>query len=327
MKAMSVDPSDRSLQWTDHPTPEPGPGEVRIRVAATSCNRADILQRRGLYHPPEGTSEILGLDASGVIDAVGADVDGWEIGDRVCTLLAGGGYAEYVTAPAPLLLEVPDTMDIVEAAAIPEVFFTAFLNIFLEADHEPGQTVLVHAAASGVGTAAVQLCRAFDSPVFGTASQTKLDFLEELGIDAAIDRHNEEFSARVDELTDTRGVDIILDPVGGDYFARNLHLLKPGGRLVIIGLLGGGEGEIALGRLLMRRLRVIGSVLRSRSLEEKSQIAEQFRTRVWPLFDDGTLQPIIDRRLLIEETEKAHQLLLHNATIGKIVLIVDDDLS
>lgn len=326
MKAMSVNDTDRSLEWTTHPTPEPGPGEVRIRVAATSCNRADILQRKGLYHPPEGTSKILGLDASGVVDTVGPGVEDWEIGDRVCALLGGGGYAEYVTVPASLLLEVPDNLNLVEAAAIPEVFFTAFVNIFLEADHKPGDVVLVHAAASGVGTAAVQLCRAFDSPVYGTASETKLDFLRQLGIDAAIDRHNEEFAARVDELTDHRGVDIILDPVGGNYFARNLHLLKARGRLVVIGLLGGSESEIALGRLLMRRLRVIGSVLRSRSVDEKSQITDEFRTRVWPRFEDGTLQPVIDRRLSIEDAEKAHQLLLDNATIGKVVLIVDDAL-
>ncbi len=324
MKAMSVDDADRSLQWTPHPTPKPGPGEVRLRVAATSCNRADILQRKGLYHPPEGTSEILGLDASGVVDSVGEGVQDWEIGDRACALLGGGGYAEYVTVPAPLLMEVPDNLNLIEAAAIPEVFFTAFLNIFLEADHRPGDVVLVHAAASGVGTAAVQLCTAFDSPVYGTASQTKLAFLDELGIDAAIDRHNEEFSARIDELTEHRGVDIILDPVGGDYFTRNLHLLKPKGRLIIIGLLGGDESELSLGRLLMRRLRVIGSVLRSRSLDEKSKIADEFRTRVWPLFKDGTLQPIIDRRLPITEAEQAHQLLLDNATIGKVVLIVDE---
>lgn len=323
MKAIQIrDDEDNSLEWTDVDRPTPGPGELLVKVAATACNRADLLQRRGMYHPPEGTSEILGLDAAGVVDQVGEGVDDFEPGDRVCALLAGGGYAEYTTCPAALAMKVPEQMKLTEAAAIPEVFFTAFVNIFLEANHQPGETVLVHAAASGVGTAAVQLCKAFDSPVFGTASGNKLDFLHKLDIDEAIDRHNEDFSARVDELTEGRGVDIILDPVGADYFPRNLHLLANQGRLVVIGLLGGTDSEISLGRLLMRRLKVIGSVLRSRSLEEKSAIADQFRARVWPLFESGEIQPVIDRVMPIQKAEKAHELMLENATIGKLVLTI-----
>ncbi len=326
MKAISVRDQGQTLSWEDVPTPQPGPGEVLIKVAATSCNRADLLQRRGLYPPPEGASPILGLDASGVIEAVGDGVSQWQPGDRVCTLLAGGGYAEYVTSPAGLVLEIPSTIRLVEAAAIPEVFYTAFVNIFLEAEFEPGESVLIHAAASGVGTAAVQICRAFDSPVFATASQKKLDFLHQLGVEVAIDRENEDFSARIDQLTEHGGVDIILDPVGASYFERNLHLLKERGRLVVIGLLGGAESEISLSRLLRRRLRVIGSVLRSRSVEEKVEITKKLKSTLWPLFDTGELQPIIDKTFPIEKVEKAHQLLEDNATIGKIVLTIDDNL-
>ena len=323
MKAITIrDDEDHSLIWSDVPTPSPGPNELLIDVAATSCNRADLLQRRGKYHPPEGTSNILGLDVSGTVTEVGANVERWKPGDRVCGLLAGGGYAEYATCHRSLAMAVPDQLHLEEAAAIPEVFFTAFLNIFIEGDHSPGETVLVHAAASGVGTAAVQLCKAFDSTVYGTASQPKLDFLRQLGIDAAIDRHNEDFSARIDELTERRGVDIILDPVGADYFPRNLHLLNNRGRLVLIGLLGGSDSEISLGRLLMKRLQVIGSVLRSRSIHEKAKIADQFRSRVWPLVEDGTLQPVVDRTLPIQQAEEAHELLLENDTIGKVVLTV-----
>lgn len=326
MKAIVVDEDDQSLQWTDVPTPEPGPGEVRIKAAATSCNRADLLQRRGLYPPPKGASTILGLDVSGVIDAVGPGVEQWSTGDPVCALLSGGGYAEYVVSPASLVLPVHKNLRLVDAAAIPEVFFTAFVNLCLEAELANGETVLVHAAASGVGTALIQLCRAFGSTVFGTASRPKLDFLAELGIDAAIDRESEDFSARVDELTDHGGVDIIIDPVGAGYFPQNLHLLADRGRLVIIGLLAGSESEISLGRLLRKRLRVIGSVLRSRSLEEKSAIAEAFRATVWPLFEDGTVQPVIDRVMPIEQVEDAHELLTDNATIGKVVLTVEKSL-
>lgn len=325
MKAIRVRDDDNSLEWTETPRPKPGPGEVLVEMVATSCNRADLLQRRGLYHPPEGTSEILGLDAAGVVAEVGEDVDRFSPGDEVCALLAGGGYAEYATAAAPLVLPAPESIELAEAAALPEVFVTAFLNIFLEADHRPEDSVLVHAAASGVGTAAVQLCNAAGSTVYGTASKPKLEALQQLGIDAAIDRKNEDFSARIDGLTDHDGVDIILDPVGADYFPRNLHLLNNQGRLVVIGLLGGDESEISLGRLLMKRLRVIGSVLRSRSLDEKTEIMEQFRQRVWPMFDEDRLRPVIDQVLPIQEAEHAHELMLDNATTGKVVLTIGQD--
>lgn len=324
MKAILVDKQDFSLRWAETEKPSPGPGEVRIQVHATACNRADLLQRRGRYPVPQGASPIMGLDASGIIDAIGPGVEGWQIGDPVCALLAGGGYAQFVTSPASLLFPVPDHLSLPEAAAIPEIYITAFLNLFLEAELQPRESVLVHAGASGVGTAAIQLCRAFNSPVFATASQTKLEFLEKLGVAAAIDRENDDFSARVHELTDQEGTDVILDPVGADYLQRNIHLLRPRGRLVLIGLLGGSHTEISLARVLMRRLRIIGSVLRSRSLAEKTQIADAFRQKVWPLFQAGQLQPVIDQILPIQEVEKAHGLMAANKTIGKVVLLVDD---
>ncbi len=321
MKAIRVrDDEQHTLVWEDTETPSPGPGEVLIEAAATAVNRADLLQRRGLYPVPEGASDILGLEVSGTIAKLGEGVEGWQVGDRVCCLLSGGGYAQYVAAPADMLLPVPADLDLVEAAAIPEVFYTAYLNIFLEANQTEGERVLVHAGASGVGTAAIQLCRVFGSPVYATASGSKLEFLEELGVEAAIDRHEEDFAERIDELTDSEGVDIILDPVAADYLERNTRVLKKCGRLVIIGLLSGASAELSLSRLLMKRLRVIGSVLRSRTPAEKAEITDKFRQEVWPWFESGELSPVIYRMLPITEANKAHDILLNNENVGKVVL-------
>jgi NADPH2:quinone reductase len=321
MKAIQVrDDEHHTLVWEDVETPSPGAGEVLIEAAATAVNRADLLQRRGLYPVPEGASDILGLEVSGTIAEVGEGVEAWSAGDRVCCLLSGGGYAQYVRAPADLLLPVPQSIDLVEAAAIPEVFYTAYLNIFLEADQTEGERVLVHAGASGVGTAAIQLCRVFDSPVYATASAGKLDFLEELGVEAAIDRNNEDFAERIGELTGGEGVDIILDPVAADYLERNIEILKPCGRLVIIGLLSGASAELSLAKLLMKRLRVIGSVLRSRSLAEKAEITARFREEIWPWFESGDLSPTIYRMLPITEANAAHDILKENRNVGKVVL-------
>ena len=323
MKAIRIlDDDDNSLEWAEAPTPTPEFGEVLIEVEATAVNRADLLQRMGAYDPPPGTTNILGLEAAGTVREVGPGVTDWSPGDRVCTLLPGGGYAEYVTSPAPMLLEVPDNLSSVEAAAIPEVFYTAFLNVMLEADQKPGERVLIHAGASGVGTAAIQLCRLFGSPAYATASESKLDFLRDLGVAAAIDRRTESFRARILEETDEEGVDIILDPVGADYLNDNLKVLRKKGRLVCIGLLSGTHAEINLGRLLRHRLRVVGSVLRSRSLDEKVDITRQFRDQVWPHFTNGELEPVIYRELPIREAGKAHGLLRNNETIGKVVLRV-----
>ncbi|MFP4600126.1 MAG: NAD(P)H-quinone oxidoreductase [Persicimonas sp.] len=323
MKAIQVaDDDNHTLAWGEVDSPSPAKGEVLVRVAATAVNRADLLQRRGLYPVPEGASPILGLEISGTISQLGEGVEGWEIGDRVCALLSGGGYAEYAVVPVEMLLPVPSSLDLVEAAAIPEVFYTAYLNIFLEANQTQGERVLVHAGASGVGTAAIQLCKVFDSPVYATASGSKLDFLEELGVEAAIDRRSEDFAERIDDLTDGEGVDIILDPVAADYLERNLSILKTCGRLVIIGLLSGTSAELPLAKLLRHRLRIIGSVLRSRSHAEKAEITARFREEVWPWFESGDLSPIIYRMLPITAANEAHEILYNNENIGKVVLRV-----
>ncbi len=326
MKAIQIrDDDECTLVWQDVPTPSPGPGEVLIEAAATAVNRADLLQRRGMYPVPEGASDILGLEVSGTIAELGEGVDGWSVGDQVCCLLAGGGYAQYVVAPASVLLPVPSSVELLEAAAIPEVFFTAYLNIFLEANQSEGERVLIHAGGSGVGTAAVQLCRVFDSPVYATSSAEKLDFLHEMGVEAAIDRHSEDFAERIRELTDGEGVDIILDPVGAEYLERNISILKNCGRLVIIGILSGSSAELSLSQLLMRRLRVIGSVLRARSDAEKAHITARFRQEVWPWFDSGELRPVVYRMMPITAANEAHDILLNNENVGKVVLRVPRD--
>jgi putative PIG3 family NAD(P)H quinone oxidoreductase len=324
MHAIQVAEDDKhSLLWTETAMPEYGRGEVLVRARASAVNRADLLQRIGRYPVPPGASPIMGLEVAGEIAKVGADVEGWSVGDRVCALLEGGGYAELVNVDQRMLLPVPDTLGFEEAAAIPEVFYTAFLNLYLEAGLQPGETVLIHAGASGVGTAAVQLCRESGNPVYATTSTPKLDRVRSLGATAVFDRLTESFRDRVREVTDGRGVDVILDPVGGSYLADNLDLLVPRGRLVLIGLLGGAKAEINLARLLMKRVRLIGSVLRSRSRDEKVAITEALRERVWPLVEDGRVAAVIDTVVDIKDAEKAHEMLQENRTVGKVVLRID----
>lgn len=324
MHAIEVlDDDRRSLDWGQAPRPEPGPGEVVLRVEATAVNRADLVQRRGHYPPPPGASPILGLEVAGEVAELGEGVEDVEVGQAACALLTGGGYAEYAVAPAELLMPIPKGMEVIQAAALPEVFFTAWVNLFMEADLQPGEWALIHAGASGVGTAAIQLCGAFGARPIATASAPKLDFLRELGAEAAIDRRDEDFvEVCTDLVGDHGGVDVILDPVGGDYLERDVGALAHRGRLVIIGLLGGANGTLPIGRLLVKRLRVIGSVLRSRGVEEKAQIARQLRERVWPRFDDGQLRPIIHEIIPIEQADQAHELIASNQTIGKVILEV-----
>lgn len=321
MQAIEVlDDERRTLAWREISDVEAGPGEVVVSVRATAVNRADLLQRRGLYPPPPGASHVMGLEAAGVVESVGEGVDDAWIGRPVAALLAGGGYAEKVAVPQEHLLEIHESLSFEDAAAIPEVFYTAYLNIFIEAQAARGETVMVHAAASGVGTAALQLCRQFDCPVIATASGGKLDDLPELGARHCVDRHEQSFVDVVADVTDGRGVDVILDPVGATYLEDNVASLAPRGRLVVIGLLGGMRGELDLGSLLRRRLRVIGSVLRSRSNDEKTEITRRFVSDVWPHFADGKLQPVVDRVLDIADVEQAHGLLERNETVGKVVL-------
>lgn len=324
MFAIQVEDDDqRTLAWRETADPRPGPGEVVVRVHATAVNRADLLQRRGMYAPPPGASEILGLEAAGVVEEVGPHGDDSLVGTRVACLLAGGGHAERVAVPADHLLPLPVGMSFTDAAAIPEVFYTAYLNLFMEAAARPGELAVIHAAASGVGTAALQICRRAGVQTVATASGGKLDALPALGADHLVDRHEKNFADVVLELTDGKGADVILDPVGASYLEDDLRCLALRGRLVIIGLLGGSHAEANLALILRRRLRIIGSVLRSRSNEEKTEITRNFLRDVWPGFADGSLHPVIDRVFPIADANEAHEVMRANENIGKLVLAVD----
>lgn len=312
-----------SLHWEQAHTPQLVPEEVIVRARATAVNRADLLQRMGKYPVPPGASPILGLEVAGEVAGVGPRVSGWKIGDRVCALLAGGGYAEYVSCRADALLPIPARLSFVEAAALPEAVYTAYLNLYMEAGLQAGERALIHAGASGVGSIAIQLCRQLGSPVYATASQRKLPLLRELGVDAAIDREAEDFADEIRVLTQGKGVDVILDPVGGAYLARNIESLARGGRLVVIGLLGGASAELPLGRLLMQNQRILGSTLRSRSTAEKAQMTRQIEQHVWPLVAEGRIVPVIDREFPIQQVEQAHTLMRSNETAGKLVLTLN----
>jgi putative PIG3 family NAD(P)H quinone oxidoreductase len=320
MKAIRID--DGRLIWTDAPAPEIGPGLVRIAVQATAVNRADLVQRSGNYPPPPGASDIMGLECAGEVVEVGEGVARVKPGDRVCALLAGGGYAEQVVVPAGQVLKVPSGFDAVRAAALPEVFATAYLNLYMEAAMQPGERALLHAGASGVGTAAVQLCRAFHNPCFVTAgSAAKIDRCVALGAEGGFDRHDGGFEGAVKAWA-PEGVDVILDPVGGAYLTQNLDCLALGGRLVLIGLMGGAKAEIGLGALMLKRARVIGSTLRARPIGEKAAVMDQLRERVWPLLASGAIEPVIEAVLPIDQAEQAHALVAGNETVGKVVLQV-----
>ncbi|MBN2801150.1 MAG: NAD(P)H-quinone oxidoreductase [Deltaproteobacteria bacterium] len=325
MKAILIQ-TDGSLIWSQTPTPVPGPGEVRIRVFATAVNRADLLQRRGLYPAPAGESEILGMEAAGVIDAIGPGVEGWSLDEQVAALLAGGGYAEQVVVPAGQLLPIPEGMSFEDAAALPEVLTTAWLNLYLEGGARPGDRVLLHAGASGVGTAAIQLCRVFGQPCYVTvSSEEKLRVCRGLGAQGGALRGREDFAGLTPQWTDGHRFDLILDPVGAGYLDDNLRSLATDGRLILIGLLSGSRAQLDLGRLLVKRLRVIGSTLRSRSREDKARIIASLREQVWPHVERGAIVPVIDRVLPVQRAAEAHAILSENGTVGKIVLSVGED--
>lgn len=325
MRAIVVDPSSHDLSWTEVDDPQVGSGEVVVDIRATAVNRADLMQRAGNYPPPPGAPPYMGLEAAGVISEVGPDVDGHAVGDRVCTLLSGGGYAERVATPASLLINVPDEWSMTQAAAVPEVFYTAYVNLFLEGGLAEGETVLIHGAASGVGTAGIQLAVLSGARVLAVVGrQDKADFCRSLGAVVTINRHDEDFSARVQEETED-GVDVILDIGAASTLDANLNSLRVGGRLVIIALLGGSTGEVDLGQVMRRRLKVIGSVLRSRSLEEKTTIHDGFEARFWLDLVAGRLKPVIDRTLPIEAAAAAQAVLERNENIGKVIMIVRSD--
>lgn len=327
MKAIVIqtDKPNKSLSWQEVPAPAYSADEVLVDVYATALNRADLAQRAGNYPPPPGTSSILGLEMAGTIAAVGANVSGWQVGDRVCALLTGGGYAEQVNVPASMLISIPAGWSYQQAAAIPEVFYTAYVNLYMEANLQPGETVLVHGGASGVGTAAIQLLRESGNPVFVTVgSEEKAARCTELGATLAINYKKEDFVERVLAHTNGQGVDVILDNIGAGYFERNLKLLKLRGRLIFIATMGGSQTQLNIGALMGRRLRLIGSVLRGRSIPEKTAIKERFMAQFWPKLLDGTIQPIIDSIYPIQQANEAHQHMDENKNIGKIILKVRD---
>jgi putative PIG3 family NAD(P)H quinone oxidoreductase len=325
MKAILVDEErpERALRWAEVPDPVPGPGEVLVDIHATAVNRADLLQRAGKYPPPPGAPPYMGLEMAGVVAGLGVGVQGWKSGERVCALLAGGGYAETVAVPQELLVRLPADWDFAKAAAFPEVFYTAFVNLFMEAQLQPGEQVLIHGGASGVGTAAIQLAREAGCRVAVTAgTPEKCARCLELGAELAIDYREGDFAEVVQERMG--GVDVILDISGGAYLERNLKALRLKGRLVLIALLGGPNSSIDLGLVLRKRLRLIGSLLRSRSLEEKTAVVQGFAARFWPLMVEGRLAPVIESALPIQRAAEAHQMLAENRNIGKVVLIVKE---
>ena len=323
MKAITIPQSGdaSALVLTDVPDPHPAPGEVRIRVAAAGVNRADVMQRMGFYAPPPGASEYPGLEVSGRVDAVGEGVDGWSVGDEVCALLSGGGYAELVCVPAEQLLPVPTGVSLADAAALPEVVSTVWANVFMTANLLPGQTFLVHGGSSGIGTMAIQLAREVGARVAVTAgSADKLEVCRQLGADILVNYREQDFVDELRAATAGAGADVILDNMGAKYLARNVDALAPNGRLVVIGLQGGAKAELDLGLLLRKRAAVIATSLRARPAHEKATIVAAVREHVWPLVAAGRVKPVIHSRYPLEQAVDAHRELEASGHIGKILL-------
>ncbi|MGE8436908.1 MAG: NAD(P)H-quinone oxidoreductase [Pseudomonas palmensis] len=312
---------DGHVEWVETTSPTCDVGQVRIRVAAAGLNRADLLQRAGLYPPPPGTSEFLGLECAGVISEVGAGVS-WQVGDRVCALLAGGGMAEEVVVDARHVLPVPEGLSLQQAAAIPEVYATAWLNLFQLGGLKPGEKVLLHAGASGVGSAAIQLCKAFGSPSWvSVGSAERLAYCQALGASGGVVRGDD-----LEALNDFAPFDVILDPVGANYAALNLKLLARDGRWVIIGLMGGRKAELDLAQVLAKRVQVTGSTLRNRDDQFKADLLSDLGQQVWPLFAEGRLKPQLVGSYAVKDAEAAYAELAGNQVSGKLVLVIDDSL-
>jgi len=309
------------LRVTQRPVPIPAANEVLIEVAAAGVNRPDVLQRKGGYPPPPGASDIPGLEVAGTIVAAGAGTNAWKTGDRICALVTGGGYAEYVAAPAPQCLPIPRGLTLVEAAGLPETFFTVWVNVFERAGLKGSETLLIQGGSSGIGVTAIQMARAFGHRVFVTAgSAEKCTACEKLGASRAINYRTEDFVAVVKELTGGKGVDVILDMVGGDYVPRELACLADDGRLSLIAFLGGTSATIDMTDILRRRLTITGSTLRARSVDVKGAIAQSLEQKVWPLIEAGRIKPVIYRTFRLEEASAAHALMESSAHVGKIIL-------
>lgn len=310
------------VAWVEEPSPTCDVGQVHIRVAAAGLNRADLLQKAGLYPPPAGASHVLGLECSGVISEVGAG-SSWQVGDRVCALLAGGGMAEEVVVDGRHVLPVPEGVSLIEAAALPEVYATVWLNVFQLAALKPGEKILLHAGASGIGSAAIQLCKAFGNPCWvSVGSAERLAYCEALGAQGGVVRTDD-----LESLRDFGPFDVILDPVGGNYSALNLKLMALDGRWVLIGLMGGREATLDLAQVLAKRVQLLGSTLRSRGDQFKADLLSDLGQHVWPLFAEGRLRPQLAKAFAVKDAEAAFAELASNTVAGKLVLVIDEGLS
>jgi putative PIG3 family NAD(P)H quinone oxidoreductase len=327
MRAVVAHSADH-LSWEEVPDVRPAAGEVLLQVQAAGVNRADLLQAAGYYPPPPGASEILGMEAAGTIAEIGDGVTGWQSGQEACALLAGGGYAEFVTVPAPQLMPIPDGVDVVTAAGLPEVACTVWSNLVMTAGLKPGQAVLLHGGGSGIGTHGIQVARALGARVAVTAgSAEKLDAARTLGADITINYHDEDFVDRIRDETAGAGVDVILDIIGGAYLDQNIDALASDGRVVVIGLQGGTKGELNIGKLLPKRAGVIATALRSRPVDGpagKGTIVAEVVRNVWPMLADGRVRPVVGAVLPIEQAAEAHRLLSSGEVTGKVILRVGD---
>ncbi|MEO3428831.1 NAD(P)H-quinone oxidoreductase [Pelagibius sp. CAU 1746] len=312
------------LKPAERPVPQPGEGEVLIKVAAAGVNRPDCLQRQGSYPPPPGASDIPGLEIAGEVVALGAGVSAPKLGEQVCALVTGGGYAEYCLAPAPQCLPVPKGYSLAQAAALPETFFTVWVNVFERSALKPGESFLVHGGTSGIGTTAIQLAKAFGCTVFATAgSAEKVKACEDLGADRAINYREEDFVEVVKAATDGKGVDVILDMVGGSYIPRDIKAMATDGRLSFIAFLDGPKAEVNFAAVMMKRLTITGSTLRARPVAVKAALAEALKAKVWPLLEAGKIAPVMAASFPLAEAAKAHELMESSSHIGKIVLTLD----
>ncbi|WP_433801082.1 NAD(P)H-quinone oxidoreductase [Actinomycetospora sp. CA-084318] len=313
------------LEWTEQPDPEPGTGEVVLDVVSAGINRADVMQRQGNYPPPPGASQLPGLECSGRVSAVGPGVSGWNVGDEACALLAGGGYAQKVAVPTAQLLPIPAGVSLEDAGGLPEVACTVWSNLVLTAGLRSGQTLLVHGGSGGIGTHAIQVGKALGATVLATAGHDdRLQLCRDLGADAALDYHGD-LVELVKEATDGRGADVVLDHIGARNLDANLDAMAPGGRMVIIGLMGGAKGEINLAKMLTRRLSVAATSLRGRPVDGpdgKGAIVAAVRTDLWPLVESGRVRPIVHERIPVQEAARAHQLMDDGGVVGKILLEV-----
>jgi NADPH2:quinone reductase len=303
------------------PMPSPLRDEVLIKTSAAGINRADIFQRNGLYPPPKGASDVIGLEVSGIIEKIGSNVKNFKVGDKVCALLEGGGYAQYSTAPASQTLPIPENLDFIEGAALPEALFTVYSNFFHHAKIKKGESFLIHGGASGIGTFAVQVARECGITCYATAgSDAKCHFIEELGAYAAINYKNTDFVEEIKKLTEQKGVNCIIDIVGGDYFNRNLRALATGGRMICLSFLQGAETKANLAPILFKNLTIMGTTLRNKTTKQKAKIAEDLKNNIWPLVESGKIKPVISKVFHFHNVMDAHKLMESGRHIGKIIL-------